>query len=87
MKYGLQETLQEFTAYVLGDTQIPYIYYNETGNWEPHLPKFEKQRTDRDEETSACTVFASLSQIETFYNFLYGEERACGCDRISHESE
>lgn len=74
MRYGLIENIQELTAYVLGVSKIPYIYYNESGDWEPYLPKFEKQRTKRDEETSACTVFASLSQIETLYNFLYNEE-------------
>ncbi len=72
--YGLQESIQEVSAYILGESKIPYIYYNESGDWEQYLPKFERQRTNRDEETTACTVFATLSQIETFHKFLYGDE-------------
>ncbi len=74
MKYGLLEDLQEFTAYILGKSVVPYIYYNESGNWEEYLPKFEKQRTDDNSETSACTVFASINQIETFIRMVYGYE-------------
>lgn len=74
MKYGLQEIAQELQEYVMGESKVPYIFYNDQGNWESHLPKFEKQRTGNDQETSACSVFASLSQIETMENFLYQKE-------------
>ena len=72
--YGLIEGLQELSAYILGSSVIPYIYYNESGNWESSLPKFEKQRTKNDFETNCCTVYATQNQIETFTKFVYGYE-------------
>lgn len=74
MRYGLQESLQEFTAYVLGQAKTPFIPYQEDGNWEPYLPKFERQVTEARQETSGCTVFGALSQIETLHKRLYNEE-------------
>lgn len=72
MKYGLLEGLQEFTAYVLGQNNIPYIPYREDGNWEAYLPKYEPQAENY--ETSGCTVWGSQNQIETFSKFLYKTE-------------
>ena len=74
MRYGYIEGLQELTAYILGKTAVPYIYYNESGDWGSSLPKFEKQRTRDNSETSACTVYGSINQIETFTKFVYGHE-------------
>jgi len=74
MNYGLLEIAEDIKDYLLGQNKVPYIFYNEEGDWEKYLPKFEKQRTGNGQETSACTVFGTLSQIETFYKFLYNEE-------------
>jgi hypothetical protein len=71
MNYGLLEEIQEFTAYVLGSAHVPYIPYQEDGNWEPYLPKYESQRTKIGQETNGCTVFGTLSQMETMLNKLY----------------
>ena len=74
MKYGFTEELQEFTAYILGQTTVPYVPYNESGSWEEWLPKYENQTTKLGQETSGCTVWGSLNQLETLHKFLYGEE-------------
>ncbi len=77
MNYGLLEIAEDIKDYILGASKvpfIPYIYYNESGDWGDALPKFEKQRTKDGSETSACTVFASINQIETFIKFVYGYE-------------
>lgn len=72
--YGLQEIIESVQDYILGASKVPFIPYNPSGNWEPFLPAFERQTTDARQETSACTVFGSLSQIETLYTLLYNTE-------------
>lgn len=73
--YGLREDLEEFKAYVLGGSKVPYIYYKEDGNWEAFLPAYENQTTRLSkEETSGCTVHGSQNQVETFLKFLTGVE-------------
>jgi len=74
MSYGLLDDIQEFTAYVLGGSKVPYVPYNEDGDWEEWLPKYENQTTGLGEETSGCTIWASQNQLETLYKFLYKEE-------------
>ena len=74
MRYGLIEELEEFEAYILGKSKMPFIPYVETGSWEEFLPELEKQRTKDFTETSACTAFASLNQAETFIRGVYGYE-------------
>lgn len=74
MRYGLEEELEEFTAYILGASKVPYIPYQEDGNWEPYLPRYENQTTRNGGETSGCTVWGSQNQLETLYNRLYREE-------------
>jgi hypothetical protein len=74
MRYGLLENLQEFTAYVLGGSKTPFVPYNESGDWEQWLPRYENQTTKLGDETSGCTVWASQNQLETLYRFLYNEE-------------
>lgn len=72
MNYGLLQGVVEKTAYFLGDQKIPYIPYNETGDWEKYLPKYEPQAEYY--ETSGCTVWGTQNQIETFENFLFDKE-------------
>ena len=70
--YGFVEGLQELSAYIFGDGNVPFIPYQEDGNWEPFLPKYETQRDNF--ETFCCTVFGTLNCIETLYKRLYEEE-------------
>lgn len=72
--YGLIEELREFGEYILGQAQIPYVPFNESGDWTAWLPKYENQTTKLGQETSACTAYGSLSQIECLHKFLYGQE-------------
>jgi hypothetical protein len=72
MKYGLIQQLPEFVEYMLGRSEMPLIPYNEKGDWEKYLPRFEHQAETW--ETNGCTVYATLNQIETFYKFLYRVE-------------
>lgn len=74
MKYGLLEQFYELGAYFLSDAKVPYIPFNESGDWEEWLPKYENQTTKLGEETSGCTVHGSQNQIETLHKFLYKEE-------------
>lgn len=71
MNYGLRELFTEAGAYTR-DVRVPYIEYNESGDWERWLPKYEPQAENY--ETYACTVWASLNQLETLCNFLYNVE-------------
>ena len=71
MNYGLQETLRELTAYILGASKVPYIPYNDSGDWEPYLPRYENQTTRLGQETNGCAAHGSLNQIEIMMNFLY----------------
>lgn len=71
MQYGLQENLQELTAYILGKSVMPFIPYQEDGNWEKWLPQYENQTTKLGQETSGCTVWGSENQIETLCKYIY----------------
>jgi len=70
--YGLIEDIVELGAYILGDNKVPWIPYQEDGDWEPYLPKYEPQAEHF--ETNGCTVWGTQNQIETFYKRLYGIE-------------
>lgn len=72
MTYGLLEELQEFTAYVLGRSNVPYIEYNESGDWTDYLPTYESQSVRF--ETNGCAVWGTQNQIETLHRFLYKTE-------------
>jgi len=72
MNYGLIEELKELTAYVLGQSKMPYIYYVENGDWRPYKPTFEHQAPYF--ETSACTAFTVESQIQYFMKAIYNED-------------
>lgn len=74
MTFGLNEELQEVTAYILGGNKIPFIPYQEDGNWEEFLPRYENQTTRAGQETSGCTVWGSQNQIEALYKRLYKDE-------------
>lgn len=70
---GLLEELQDFKAYVLGNNAMPWIQYRPDGNWEDALPTYENQTTLLGQETSGCTVWGGLNQIEIFNKGVYGE--------------
>lgn len=73
--YGLiQDIIRDVHEYVLGQSQVPYVPFNEEGNWEAFLPKYENQTTRQKEETSGCTVHGSQNQIETLASFLFKEQ-------------
>lgn len=72
--FGLAEELRSFTDYILGTSKVPYIPYNESGDWEKFLPRYENQTTKLGNETFGCTVWGSQNQIETMYKFLYKTE-------------
>jgi len=72
MKYGLLQELYDLTEYIFGQNKVPYIYFNESGDWEPWLPKYECQADNY--ETNGCSVWGTQNQIETFHKFLYDSE-------------
>lgn len=73
--YGLiQDIIRDVHEYVLGQSQVPYVPFNEKGDWEAFLPKYENQTTRLGEETSGCTVHGSQNQIETLASFLFKEQ-------------
>lgn len=74
MQYGLQEGLEDLREYILGASPVPYVPYNESGNWELVLPRYENQTTKHGQETSGCTVWAALNQIETLHMLLFAFE-------------
>lgn len=70
--YGIvEDILRDVDEYVLGQSKIPYVPFNESGDWEQWLPKYENQTTKLGDETSGCTVWCALNQIETMEKFLY----------------
>lgn len=70
MTYGLlPDSVREFGEYVFGGAQMPFIPYQEDGNWEAYLPRYESQSDKYD--TCCCTVFGAHSQIEIMMNKLY----------------
>lgn len=75
MNYGYIESITDLHEYILGSKKVPYIFYNDSGNWEEYLPEYENQTTKLGQETSGCTVWGAQNQIETFYKFVYGEEQ------------
>lgn len=73
--FGLiTDIIRDVHEYVLGQSQIPYVPFNEDADFEPWLPKYENQTTRLGEETSACTAYGALSQIECLYKYLYKDE-------------
>lgn len=72
MNFGLLEDLIEYGAYITGQNKIPWVPFNEEGDWESYLPKYESQ-SDRF-ETNGCTVWGLQNQVETLSRFLYGQE-------------
>ena len=72
MNFGLIEDLIEYGAYITGQNKIPWVPFNEEGDWEAYLPKYESQ-SDRF-ETNGCTVWGLQNQVETLLRFLYGQE-------------
>src|SRR3990167_1306212 len=70
--YGLIEAIQAVEEYIAGQSSVPYIPYNEDGDWGRWLPAYEAQ-ADRF-ETFACTVFGTENVIETMHKFLYASE-------------
>lgn len=72
MNFGLIEDLIEYGAYITGQNKIPWVPFNEEGDWESYLPKYESQ-SDRF-ETNGCTVWGLQNQVETLSRFLYGQE-------------
>lgn len=70
--FGLLEDLIEYGAYITGQNKIPWVPFNEEGDWESYLPKYESQ-SDRF-ETNGCTVWGLQNQVETLSRFLYGQE-------------
>jgi hypothetical protein len=73
MNYGLVENIvSDVREYILGGSKVPYIPYQEDGNWEPFLPRYESQSVRF--ETHGCSVWGSQNQSETLYKRLYGIE-------------
>lgn len=73
--FGLAEELRGISDYIFGASTVPFVPYNESGNWEAYLPTYENQTTRLGDETFGCTVWGSQNQIETFYKFLYKKEQ------------
>lgn len=73
-QYGLVEGIIELAAYVMGQNKIPWVPFNESGDWRPWIPKYENQTTKLGHETNACTVYGAQTQIEILEKFLYGKE-------------
>lgn len=73
--YGLNtDLIRDFEEYILGQAKIPFIPFNESGDWSDSLPRYESQTTRLGQETSACTAYGALSQIECLHKFLYKDE-------------
>lgn len=73
MQFGLlNDLIEDLGAYISGNSPLPRIEYNETGNWEQWLPKYEPQADKF--ESFGCTLWGLQNQIETLYKFLYGIE-------------
>lgn len=72
MKYGLFFAPREVSEYVLGSNKIPLVPYQEDGNWEPFLPRYENQTTLLGHETNGCTVWGTQNCLETLMNRIYG---------------
>jgi hypothetical protein len=72
MNYGILEDLGLDPRAYIRNPKVPYIYYNEDGDWESHLPKYEPQAEKY--ETNACTIYGALNQIEILHTFLYAKE-------------
>lgn len=72
MNYGFLQDAIEATAYLFGQNKVPYIFFNESGDWEKWLPKYESQAEKF--ESEGCRYWGTQNQIETFHNFLYNTE-------------
>jgi hypothetical protein len=70
--FGLLEGIRDEQNYVFGDGNVPVIPYQEDGNWEKFLPRYEAQ--EENFETYACTVWGTQNAIETLHTRIYGIE-------------
>jgi hypothetical protein len=73
MMYGLQEVITGIEE-LLGKRQLPFVRYQDDGDWTPHLPKYENQTTKQGQETSGCTVWGWQNSFEIFEKGVYGVE-------------
>lgn len=58
--------------FVYGKAQMPFISYNESGDWRPWLPMYEAQADLY--ETNGCPVWGSQNALEIFHKFMYAYE-------------
>lgn len=65
------ETHEQGIDHVLGATGLPGEVINPTGDWLPYLPDREPQ-SKNGVETQACTVYGTLSALETLVFFKTG---------------
>jgi hypothetical protein len=72
--YGyVEDFLRDPRDYIFGSSvKMPVINFQEDGNWEPWLPKYEPQAERY--ETNACTVWGTQNALETIYKRIYGIE-------------
>lgn len=74
MGYGLREDLiRDVKEYILGASNVPFVPFTDGDN-EKHLPKYESQTTRLGHETSGCTAYGGLSQLESHSKMRYGTE-------------
>lgn len=73
MNYGLQEFKDDVRNYITGQAKMPWIEYNDTGDWENDRTKFEKQFAPTF-DTYNCTGFGATDDIENFIKLVYGVE-------------
>ena len=78
IKEGYIEPVIKAEDYVFGSSPIPDVIVREDGQWDDCLPLGEEQA--KNFETSGCTAFNSLSQIETFEKGAMGNDSNY-CDR------
>ncbi len=73
MKWGLDlSAFKDPRDYMYGSSSVPQVPYQEDGNWEAFLPKYEPQAEDY--ETHGCTVWGAQNQLEILYKRIYGKE-------------
>lgn len=73
MNWGLKlDIFRDPRDYIFGASSVPRIPYRPDGNWEDYLPKYEPQAENY--ETSGCTVWGALNQLEILHKYLYGTE-------------
>jgi hypothetical protein len=70
--YGLLEGIRDARDYIFGDGNLPFIPFQENGDWEKYLPIYEPQKENF--ETYCCTVWGTQNAVEILYKRLYGIE-------------